>query len=254
MATRKRPPQQNPVIYLIYCGEDKSQKDAIVEHLIHNWKRWGLPNTPQFIDYERDGSGHGMLTKYKDWFDSAWYVLLLISNQWRNLSPSMQSELATLDKRVESIRNRYGWDNPFVSALCLENQLDEAVEAYWAGRYDITWEPYTYQAVDNLIERFQVSPTWKQSGSPPATVTTSGTNSSAVKEFLSQKISEIEHVQPRFVSIQATISDAWTALNFSPRVNQLFLAKDPRHPEGNVRAFLTRGRNPRFRASHDRFY
>ena len=116
MATRKRPPQQNPVIYLIYCGEDKSQKDAIVEHLIHNWKRWGLPNTPQFIDYERDGSGHGMLTKYKDWFDSAWYVLLLISNQWRNLSPSMQSELATLDKRVKWIRNRYGWDNPFVSA------------------------------------------------------------------------------------------------------------------------------------------
>lgn len=243
MGTRKKPSpdhSESPVIYLIYCGEDKAQKDTIVEHLKHNWKQWGLPAALEFIDYERDGSGHGLLNKYKGWLDSAWYVLLLISNHWRSLTPSMQSELATLDKRVEAIRDKYGWDNPFVSAICLEDPLDEAVETYWAGRYDITWETYTYRAIDHLIKRFQVMPPWKQSDTPDGGTVIGP--SVTVKNFLSKKVNEIEHVQPRFVSDKATISDALTVLNFAPLINQLFLAKDPKHPEGNIRAFLTRGR------------
>jgi predicted transcriptional regulator len=235
-----------PVIYLIYCGADKKTKDDITRHIARNMDLMGSQIQFDYRDYEHDRSGNELNSQFKDWVNTAWYVLVLASNNWRDISAEMRSELHYVQHRAKEIESKHGKKHQFVSILSIENLVDTDAEAVIKS-FGIQWLPYYPTQAGNdsivaLIEKFSAMPAWTHSKNAAQVAQVPVAQTTKLGEFFSQKVESIVTGPPRTAPEDITVGKTLTLFDKSLKANQLFLIENSGKSEGKVIALLTKGR------------
>ncbi|MCQ3931608.1 MAG: hypothetical protein DPW16_14210 [Chloroflexi bacterium] len=101
-------------VYLVFDGEDQNYANGVTDFL----RRQGI----QTIRYDEQTTSSGIRDNYKKWIEECWYVLMLVSNKWINISDILRGELDTILHYKNVYHMQFPKDD-FVFMIAIEPSL-----------------------------------------------------------------------------------------------------------------------------------
>jgi hypoxanthine phosphoribosyltransferase len=136
-----------PTVYLIFCGKDTSEADRIDKKL----RERGI----NVLRYDNEPSS-SLDTLHQNFLKRAWYVLIIISSYWENISPELTTELDYVSANMKDK------ERIWVVATYIE-ELDEAIKDRIKVKFskvnqNLVIHPNSTSSLNNVIKGFLKKP------------------------------------------------------------------------------------------------